>query len=124
MNKVTAMTSPISSSRDPPENALKKPMPMSMPLINQGIGRLIISNTESPMLTAGAQVLMIRVSRLDGCPCAQERTGNNGGGVYAINAAWLGAGCARVGGASGVWRGFDEQCEQRGGSHPQPHARP
>src|SRR6202048_1536909 len=123
MNKVTAMTSPMSSSRDPPENALKKPMPISTPLINQGIGRLIISNTESPMLTAGAQVLMIRVSRLDGCPCAQERTGNNGGGVYAINAAWLGAGCARVGAASGVWRGFDEQCDQCGGRHRNPTGR-
>jgi hypothetical protein len=59
MNKVTAMPSPTSSRREPPEKALKKPMPMRMPLINHGIARLIISNTESWILTADAELLML-----------------------------------------------------------------
>jgi hypothetical protein len=53
------MASPSSSSRMPPEKALKKPIPMSTPEINHGTGRLIISNTYSQILTAGAQVLML-----------------------------------------------------------------
>src|ERR1700737_2683252 len=116
MNKVTAMTSPISSSRDPPENALKKPMPMSMPLINHGIARLIISNTESWILTADAELLMLYVSRLDGYPCAQERTGSNGGGAHAIYAARLSTGCGRVSAANGLRRGqYQQRNDQCGG---------
>ena len=53
------MTSPISRSRLPPEKALKKPIPMSTPLTSHGAARLIISNTNSPILTAGAVVLML-----------------------------------------------------------------
>src|ERR1700694_1519882 len=110
MNRGNAITSPSSSSRDPPENALKKPMPMRMPLTNHGVARLIISNTESWILTADAELLMLYVSRLDGYPCAQERTGSNGGGAHAIYAARLSTGCGRVSAANGLRRG----AEQRG----------
>jgi hypothetical protein len=41
------MASPASSSKTPPEKALKKPIPISTPLISHGTGRLIISNTKS-----------------------------------------------------------------------------